>query len=288
MYWLGQQLVYAVYAATILNLFAVFAAISDMLLTNYRYSTLSISYVDRRHSISYKLFSLFTLSSILLLALFFALRSLITGKPAFTNQYEFSISLAFCLLLANVFLYLKGYPRLLNTSLSLLSLIVLVYSSFLNSLPTPAPPALQNNTMLLLHVTSALVAYSTLLCSALSTLLKYLCKFLWRDQYSLLIDRTESISYNTAGIAFLALGATLLFGSMWASVAWGYYWNWDPKETSTLATWLSIGAYLHTRRDQGKLKSRGDLFILVSLLLAGLTFTGNYFFESLHSYGGLQ
>ncbi len=288
MYWLGQQLTYAVYAAAILNLFAVFAAVSDALLTGYGYSALSISYADKRHSVSYKLFSLFTLSSALLLASSIVLRSLITDKPAFTSQYEFSVSLAFCLLLVNLFLYLKGYPKLLNASLSVLSLIVLVYSSFLNSLPTPAPPALQNNTMLLLHVTSALVAYSTLLCSASSTLLKYLCKFLWKEQYSLLIDRTESISYNTAGIAFLALGATLLFGSIWASVAWGYYWNWDPKETSTLATWLSIGAYLHSRRDQGKLKNRGDLFILVGILLAGLTFTGNYFFESLHSYGGLR
>ncbi len=40
------------------------------------------------------------------------------------------------------------------------------------------------------------------------------------------------------GTAFLTFG--MLSGALWAKEAWGHYWNWDPKETWALITWLLI------------------------------------------------
>lgn len=47
------------------------------------------------------------------------------------------------------------------------------------------------------------------------------------------------------GMAFLTFG--MLSGSLWAKEAWGHYWNWDPKETWALVTWLSYMLYIHLR-----------------------------------------
>ena len=43
------------------------------------------------------------------------------------------------------------------------------------------------------------------------------------------------------------MSMVLILGSVWAYRAWGTYWQWDPKETAALFTWLIYGVYLHTR-----------------------------------------
>ena len=35
-----------------------------------------------------------------------------------------------------------------------------------------------------------------------------------------------------------------MVGSLWAKVAWNAYWNWDPRETTTLILWLAYAGYL--------------------------------------------
>ena len=47
------------------------------------------------------------------------------------------------------------------------------------------------------------------------------------------------------GYGFLTMG--LIFGALWAKVAWGHYWTWDPKETWALITWLCYLIYIHLR-----------------------------------------
>jgi ABC-type transport system involved in cytochrome c biogenesis permease subunit len=39
----------------------------------------------------------------------------------------------------------------------------------------------------------------------------------------------------------------ILTGAVWAKKAFGDYWQWDPKETASLITWLIYTAYLHAR-----------------------------------------
>ena len=39
----------------------------------------------------------------------------------------------------------------------------------------------------------------------------------------------------------------MLSGALWAKMAWGNYWAWDPKETWAAATWLAYLVYIHYR-----------------------------------------
>ena len=61
----------------------------------------------------------------------------------------------------------------------------------------------------------------------------------------------EDISYRAILIAFPLDTMVIILGALWADVAWGSYWSWDPKEPASLFTWLIYGAYLHARVVRG-------------------------------------
>lgn len=73
---------------------------------------------------------------------------------------------------------------------------------------------------------------------------------------------------------------------MWANVAWGSYWQWDPKETWSLITWFVYAIYLHLRVVA---KWKGKYSAIVSIVgfpAVMFTFFGvNYLLSGLHSYG---
>jgi ABC-type transport system involved in cytochrome c biogenesis permease subunit len=75
-------------------------------------------------------------------------------------------------------------------------------------------------------------------------------------------------------LAFLCHSAMLVAGAVWAQDAWGRYWDWDPLETWAFATWLVMAAGLHARA-AFRLHSRtGSAIVMVTFVLAFLTFFG--------------
>ena len=62
----------------------------------------------------------------------------------------------------------------------------------------------------------------------------------------------DEISYRAVLIGFplFSLGG-LLFAMIWAQIAWGRFWGWDPKEVWALITWLFYAALLHLRLSKG-------------------------------------
>lgn len=57
----------------------------------------------------------------------------------------------------------------------------------------------------------------------------------------------ERMTYKAVALGFPFLTLGIITGSVWADQAWGYYWDWDPKETASLITWLVFAVYLHLR-----------------------------------------
>ena len=97
-------------------------------------------------------------------------------------------------------------------------------------------------------------------------------------QLDILVYRAISI-----GLPLLTLG--VITGAAWAHEAWGAYWQWDPKETAALASWILYAGYmhLHTRRAWAGLRCSwwsvaGFASILFCYLAVNLVFSG------LHSY----
>lgn len=96
----------------------------------------------------------------------------------------------------------------------------------------------------------------------------------------------DEISYRSVliGYPIFTLGA-LIFGMIWAQIAWGSFWSWDPKEVWALVSWLFYTAFLHLRLSrnwQGE-KSAWLVIIGFGLIMFNLIFV-NFLLAGLHSY----
>lgn len=99
-------------------------------------------------------------------------------------------------------------------------------------------------------------------------------------------DLLDEIEYRSVAIGFpvFTLGG-LIFAAIWAQIAWGRFWGWDPKEVWALITWFFYAAYLHLRLSRGWhgeksawLAIIGFAIILFNLIVVNLVMAG------LHSY----
>ena len=81
---------------------------------------------------------------------------------------------------------------------------------------------------------------------------KPLAKFIQPALNRLDPDDLDEISYRAIAIGFpvFTLGG-LIFAMIWAEIAWGRFWGWDPKEVWALITWLFYSVYLHLRLSRG-------------------------------------
>lgn len=59
--------------------------------------------------------------------------------------------------------------------------------------------------------------------------------------------RFDSLALAGAEVGFLFCTITLLTGPVWARSAWGVWWTWDARLSTTLILWLLYVAYLMLR-----------------------------------------
>jgi cytochrome c-type biogenesis protein CcsB len=221
----------------------------------------------------------------LLLSLVF--RAVATGHGPFANMYEFSMAFGFGILAAYLWFERKYHQRILGVIALPIALAMMLYARTIPADINPLVPALQNNLLLTVHVAVAIVAYGSFAIGAAAAAL-----FLvqpeggrWGLPKPSILDE---IGYRSVIVGFPFLTLTIILGAVWADVAWGRYWSWDPKETASLVTWLIYGAYLHARVMRGWRGSRAGWLLLLGFVAVLFTYFGNLFFGGLHSYAGLS
>lgn len=64
-------------------------------------------------------------------------------------------------------------------------------------------------------------------------------------------ERGDRLSVAAAELGVLFGLCVLVTGPLWARVAWGVYWQWDARLTSSLLLWLVLVAFLLARRYGG-------------------------------------
>ncbi|HLY62704.1 MAG TPA: cytochrome c biogenesis protein CcsA [Terriglobia bacterium] len=83
---------------------------------------------------------------------------------------------------------------------------------------------------------------------ACTSLLAFFFVFLGSMGYLLKRSRpADDFAYASAEVGFLYCCAVLITGPLWAKPAWGIWWTWDPRLTSTFILWLLYIAYLMLR-----------------------------------------
>jgi heme exporter protein C len=63
--------------------------------------------------------------------------------------------------------------------------------------------------------------------------------------------RQDRLAWAAAELVVLFGAMTLVTGPLWARKAWGVWWQWDARLTSSLLLWLMFTAYLLVRRYGG-------------------------------------
>jgi hypothetical protein len=138
-----------------------------------------------------------------------------------------------------------------------------------SSTPTPTPQNGHelNSIMLYIHPPLAIVGYALVFLFAVLIFIK-------KTRGNL----TTYVGVSLWSFTFLGL----LTGMLWAQWAWGSFWSWDPKETLTLALFLSVSASQVAYFE--KKVSASKWAILLSCILTVVTGLSGFITAGLHSF----
>ena len=106
--------------------------------------------------------------------------------------------------------------------------------------------------------------------------------FLFAFSLSLARNKERKIIPFLGVAAWLLTFSGLVTGMIWAQIAWGSYWSWDPKETSTLLLFITVSASLAVYSEK-KLKAATVLSI-VACVLSVITASISFILAGLHSF----
>lgn len=224
-------------------------------------------------------------------------RGFAAGRLPLGNMYEFTSAISAAVI--GTFLVIKLKNRDLAIGVFVLTpvtLLMFVNGALLHVPVAELQPAL-NSYWKWIHVTTVSLSSGVLMFSGIASLLYVLRhRFeakgadetsVWAKLPSL--ARIDRIAYRTAILAFPVYTFAVITGALWAEVAWGRYWNWDPKETCAFITWVIYAGYLHARATAGWRGTRSAWISVVGLVsIVFNLFFINMVIAGLHSYAGLN
>ena len=208
-----------------------------------------------------------------------------SGHIPFSNGAETMLTIAWTAMLAAL-LSFRRFPIMMPFGIIVASLATLV-SAMGNANPavTQLMPVL-SSPLLSIHVSLMMLSYTILaviMINGLCGLSVSLRRASGSKEASAKMARmSEALMYP----ALFFLGSGIIAGSVWANVSWGCYWNWDPKETWALITFLIASLGVHRTSIQF-LQSPRSYHIYTLILSASVLFTYfgvNYLLGGLHSY----
>jgi cytochrome c-type biogenesis protein CcsB len=173
----------------------------------------------------------------------------------------------------------------------LIAALLVAYARFVlpgvKQMIRPLPPALDSAWMPL-HVGTAALAYGSLALAGAAGLAWLLRKRTLSPTEVSGQSETEGLLDRAIAAGFPLLTLSMIFGMIWAQVAWGRYWGWDLKEAWTLITWLVYALYWHVRRRPQWKGLRLAWLALVGLASVLFTFLGIGWLARIVGLEGLQ
>jgi heme exporter protein C len=163
-------------------------------------------------------------------------------------------------------------------TLMVLALVIVITGSYnaLIALPESPEPILKNNyRIVFFHVPSAITSFLAFTVTLLSAIL-----YLRNRKH-----KWDIIAVSSAKAGFFFITAALVSGSIWARIAWGSFWNWDPRQTTVLILWFAYAAYFALRASienpEERAKSSSILAIFAYATIP-LSYLSTFIYFSLH------
>jgi len=99
------------------------------------------------------------------------------------------------------------------------------------------------------------------------------------------VQEDEAVQYKMVLVGYCFFSAAMVFGGIWAYLAWGTYWLWTPKELWTVILWLFYSFYLHARLRPWWLGRPLSVLAIAGFFIVMFTYLGvSLFMKSSHSF----
>lgn len=203
------------------------------------------------------------------------------GHVPLSNFYESLVFFSWATVLTS-FLVTRGQAK--ETVLAFVmpaAALMLGYASFSTGVESgiqPLIPALKSN-WLAIHVITCFLGYASFFVASVFGIVLLRANTASPEENAL-----GTMFYRCVMIGFIFFTVGILTGSVWAQMAWGRYWGWDPKETWALITWLIYGSVLHERIRKRETTRRVAVLALIGLASVLFTYFGVNYLPGLHSY----
>jgi len=152
--------------------------------------------------------------------------------------------------------------------------IIGIYNAM--KLPQSPEPTLRNNyRIIFFHLPSAITSFTAFTVTLIASIL-----FLRSREL-----KWDIVAFSSAKVGFFMITAALISGSIWAKVAWGTYWNWDPRETTVLILWFTYAAYFALRASIDEIEDKAkvsSIFAIFAYVTIPLSYISTRIFFSLH------
>jgi cytochrome c-type biogenesis protein CcsB len=229
-------------------------------------------------------------------------RGLAVHRVPWGDMYEF-VTTVTCVAVIFFFALMLRY-RAYRLGLFVIGPVVILLGLAETVIYTPAgqlPPALQSY-WLAIHVTSITLATGAFVVAALLAVVYLLADRHASRAAAGLPTRADAIfrilpppkvidqlAYRTVVFGFPLWTFGIIAGAIWADMAWGRYWGWDPTETWAFITWVVYAGYLHARATAGWRGRKSAYIQLVGFgCLIFNTVVVSIIITGLHSYAGLS
>jgi ABC-type transport system involved in cytochrome c biogenesis permease subunit len=121
-------------------------------------------------------------------------------------------------------------------SVSILAAVFTVFAMTSKQINSPLPPVLKTF-WFEFHVVLAFMSY------ALFGIAAVLGGIFLKEQKK----DADGLAYRAVLIGYCLFTLSMIFGGIWAYLAWGTYWMWTPKELWTSILWAYYSFHLHAR-----------------------------------------
>jgi ABC-type transport system involved in cytochrome c biogenesis permease subunit len=127
----------------------------------------------------------------------------------------------------------------------------------------PLPPVLKT-VWFELHVIVSFISYALFALGAIFGVL-----------YLVYEERAaETGQYRCLLLGYILFSIAMIFGGVWAYLAWGTYWLWTPKELWTTIVWFAYSLYLHARLVRGWSGRRVVWMGIMGFVIVMFTYVG--------------
>lgn len=164
-----------------------------------------------------------------------------------------------------------------------LSIFFALISFFYQPHNSPLPPVLKTF-WFESHVTLSFFSYALFGIAAALGATFIIFKDNGGDAYASAYS-VEILQYKAILVGYCLFSSAMVFGGIWAYLAWGTYWLWTPKELWTVILWLFYSLYLHARLRKWWSGKPSAMLGIIGFVIVMFTYLGvGLFMKSSHTF----